>query len=107
MKRVIVAPEVEDYLVELIEVLYNKNYFGLKEDAIRYVYSLVSYIYDTLPNLAIKVAPPYFSRYGKDLYYSVFKKNDNTQWYVFFNYEEDIFYVRYIGNNHTCAQHIR
>ncbi|MFA5649716.1 MAG: hypothetical protein WC914_01050 [Proteiniphilum sp.] len=107
MKQVIVAPVVEDYLVELIELLYNKDYFGFKEDAIEYVYSLISDIYDTLPNKVSKIAPPYFSRYGKDLCYSVFKKNDNTQWYVFFNYEDNIFYVRYVGNNHTCAQHIR
>lgn len=107
MKTVIVAPAVEDYLVELIELLYKKDYFGFKEDAIEYVRILVSAIYNDLPNHASKAAPPYFSRYGKNLYYSVFKKNDNTQWYIFFNYEDDIFYVRYIGNNHTCAQHIR
>jgi hypothetical protein len=38
--------------------------------------------------------------------YAVFKKNNNTSWYVFFNYEDDIYYVRYIGNNHTCAQYL-
>ncbi|MDR1716020.1 MAG: hypothetical protein LBS20_09250 [Prevotella sp.] len=43
-------------------------------------------------------------KYGKGMYYSVFKKNNNTSWYVFFHHEDDIYYIRYIGNNHNCAQ---
>ncbi|KAA6331699.1 hypothetical protein EZS27_019729 [termite gut metagenome] len=37
---------------------------------------------------------------------SVFKKNNHTQWYVFFNLENDVYYIRYIGNNHTVSQHL-
>ena len=38
----------------------------------------------------------------------MFKKNNTTQWYVFFNiYEETdrlVHITRYIGNNHIIAQ---
>lgn len=107
MEKVILDENVVDYLNELIEILHEKEYFGLKS----YAYDYVSWIFDNIEqNISTapyKVAPSYFSKYGKTLYYSVFKRSNNTQWYVFFNYEDDIFYIRYIGNNHTCAQHIR
>ena len=34
---VLFLPEVEDYLYELIEILYHKDYFGYKESAINNV----------------------------------------------------------------------
>lgn len=104
--KIIFAPEVSIYLKEITEILYEKEYFGFEEDAIDYIETVILDILETLPNRVRKMAPTYFSRYGKEMLYSVFKKNDNTQWYVFYNLEDDIFYIRYIGNNHTCAKYI-
>jgi hypothetical protein len=53
-----------------------------------------------------KKAPKFFNKYGEDLSYICIKKNSNTSWYVFFNFEDDIYYIRYIGNNHILAQYI-
>lgn len=103
---IIFAASVREYLREVSEILYEKDYFGFAENAIEYIDSLTLDIYQTLPNRLHKPAPRYFDKYGKELLYAVFKKNDNTQWYVFFNYEDDIFLIRYIGNNHTCAQYL-
>ena len=103
--RIIFAPSVEDFLYDLVEILHEKDYFGFYEDADDYVTGLM---HDIIQSLSIKLkkpAPPYFDRYGKNMSYAVFKKNNNTQWYVFFNCENDIYYIRYIGNNHTCAQY--
>ena len=40
--------------------------------------------------------------------YASFRKNKETQWYVFFNtYRQDgeiIYLIRYISNNHVIAQ---
>ena len=102
--QIIFDPNVREYLKEVSEILYEKEYFGFAENAIEYIDSLISDISKTLHLCVRKPAPPYFSRYGKELFYSVFKKNDNTQWYVFFNYEDDIYLIRYIGNNHIVAQ---
>jgi hypothetical protein len=104
--KVIFAPSVREYLKDVSEILYEKEYFGFAEDAIRYIDSLTLDIYNTLPRRLHKPAPPYFERYGKELLYAVFKKNDNTQWYVFFNKEDDIFLIRYISNNHLIAQYL-
>jgi hypothetical protein len=100
------SPGVAEYLADLIEILYNKDYFGFKDAAKEYVETLAIEIKTTIGNKSKRPAPPHFNRYGKGMSYAVFKKNNNTQWYVFFHHEDDIYYVRYIGNNHTCAQYL-
>jgi hypothetical protein len=109
MIKVLFSPEVRLYFRELSELLIKKEYVGFEDAAIRYVRELIFDIQDTLGNRLKHPAPPYFDRYGKNLYYAVFKKNNNTQWYVFFEtyLEEKTYVVTFIGNNHTIAQYIR
>ncbi|MDR0733492.1 MAG: hypothetical protein LBF08_05485 [Dysgonamonadaceae bacterium] len=104
--KVVFDLEVEEYLSQLVDILYDKEYFGLKESAYQYVDALIDDIEYGIRNKSKKPAPTYFNRYGKNMSYAIFKKNDNTQWYVFFNRDDDIYYIRYIGNNHTCAQYL-
>lgn len=102
-------PEVLDYFNELSSTLYEKNYFGFEENALEYVDDLLNEIEATLHVRQKRNAPPYFNKYGRDMYYSSFLKNKNTEWYVFFNvYQkqgETIYLVRFISNNHVSAQH--
>ncbi|GAB6010555.1 hypothetical protein [Viscerimonas tarda] len=104
--KILFSPEVRIYLIELSEILYEKDYFGFEEEAYDYVEELVKDIINSLHNKHKRPAPDYFSKYGRNLFYSVFKKNDNTQWYVFFNQEKDVYFIRYIGNNHVCSQYL-
>ena len=108
--NVVFMPKVEDYLFELTEILFHKEYFGFKETAIQYVNDLISDITVSLHHKQKKNAPVYFSKYGTNMYYSVFKKNKNTQWYIFFNIyrksENPIYLVRFISNNHVIAQYL-
>ena len=103
-------PEVRQYLRELVEILYEKGYFGFEESAIRYVRELIFDIRDTLPTRPAKKAPPRFNRYGEHLYYATFRKSKATQWYVFFTryrVNGEIHYlVRYISNNHMISQYL-
>ena len=105
--RVLFQPEVQAYFKELIHILYEKEYFGYEETAMQYVDDLFDDIEETLPFRLKKPAPAYFDRYAKDMYYSVFKKNNRTQWYVFFNIgehkEETVYLVQYVSNNHMIA----
>ncbi|MDR1526217.1 MAG: hypothetical protein LBS46_00925 [Dysgonamonadaceae bacterium] len=103
--KVVFDSLVEDFLYDLVEILYEKNYFEFYEEADDYVSGLVYDITTSIPYKLQRPAPPHFNRYGKNMSYVVFKKNNYTQWYVFFNQEDDIYYIRYIGNNHTCAQY--
>jgi hypothetical protein len=106
--KVLILPEVRQYLNELSQILYDKGYFSYLETSEKYMGELFEAIKTTLPNRQKRYAPLYFERYGKDMYYSTFRKNKQTQWYVFFNIYEDkkesIYLVRYISNNHMIAQ---
>lgn len=108
--KVLFLPEVRLYFQELQDILFEKEYFGFEESAVQYVRDLILDIEATLPERASKTAPPYFNRYGKGLRYASFRKNRNTQWYVFFTkYRENgevVYLVRYISNNHRIAQYL-
>ena len=104
---VLFLPEAEEYLVELTKILYQKEYFGFKESATRYVTELVWDIINSLLKKTTKEAPPYFDKYGANMYYASFRKNKSTQWYVFFTKNDDVYYINYIANNHTVAQYIK
>ncbi|MDD3788948.1 MAG: hypothetical protein PHO94_09700 [Petrimonas sp.] len=108
--NVLFSPEVEDYLFELSEILYQKEYFGFKDSAVEYVRKLILEIRDTLPISKKRPAPAYFERYGKNLYYTSFRVNKNSQWYAFFSTYiqngEIIYLVRYISNNHVVTQYL-
>lgn len=105
---VIFAPEVLSYFNAMVDVLYERGYFGFKDSAFCYVEDLLDDIRDNL-HLKVKIpAPAYFEKYGQRLLYSVFKSSAATRWYVFYNvYEvegEQIFLIKYITNNHSVAK---
>ena len=105
--KVLFSPEVRKYLKDVSLIMYENNYFGFLDSAEKYIDELFNDILKNLPNSLKRPAPEYFSKYGKDLLYSGFRKNKTTKWYVFFNlYEENgelIYLVRYISNNHVIA----
>ena len=108
--KIIAIPKVQLYLESLKKILFEKEYFGFEESAIKYVNDLFDDIATTLPIRQHKPAPKYFDRYGKYLEYAIFRKNKHTSWYVFFrtykHTDETIYQIRYIANNHTIAQYI-
>ena len=72
---VIVTAEVYEFLENLLIILYEQGYFGLEENARKYVNELYDDITRTLPTRPKKPAPPYFNKYGEGMYYATFKKN--------------------------------
>ena len=99
-------PEVEIYLFELIELLYNKNYFSFPDQAINYVFKIRQYIESSIATAHKYKTPEYFARYGENMLYIIYKANANTSWYIFFQQKADIYLVRHITNNHVSAQYI-
>lgn len=108
--KIVALPEVGKYLKELIQILYEKEYFGFEAYAQKYVEDLFHDILTNLPYKLKKPAPPYFKRYGTKMLYATFRKNKTTQWYVFFSVYrkkgETIFVIRYISNNHMVSQYL-
>jgi len=103
--KVLYLPEVEIYLFDLIELLYNKNYFSFSDQAINYVFKIRQYIESSIATAYKRKAPDNFTKYGKNMFYFIYKANANTSWYIFFQQKEDVFLIRYITNNHVSAQY--
>lgn len=106
--KVLFAPEVEEDLYELIEILIEKEYLGTYTFAISYVEDLVSDIQKNIHTKLKKKAPAFFERYGKDMQYITYQRNANTTWYIFFSVVEgNIYFIKYITNNHVSGQYIK
>ena len=107
---VLFTPKVREYTKRLIRILYDEGYFGLEENAQKYVDDLIFDIERNLPTCLHKPAPKHFDKYGKGMKYASFKKSRRTTWYAFFKtYKETkktTFLIRYIGNNHVIAQYL-
>jgi len=101
--KVIFAPEVENDLFELVELLVRKGYFGTYDFAISYVEDLINYIQTKIHIKLKKKAPINFCIYGSDLWYITYRRNTNTTWYIFFEQLDDLFWIKYISNNHKIA----
>lgn len=105
--QVIYSKDVSSFLNELIDILYEKEYFGFKESAYEYVDWLFEQIETSIHRKIRKPAPVYFAKYASNLSYVSYKRNSNTTWYVFFKEYENTYYVFYIGNNHSCSQYLQ
>lgn len=102
--KVVFAPEVENDLFELVEVLVRKGYLGTYDFAISYVEDLVYFIQTNIQKKVKIKAPACFNHYGSDLWYISYRRNSNTTWYIFFSQIGDVYWVKYITNNHVIAQ---
>jgi hypothetical protein len=103
--KIIYHEQVVDCLNELVDILYAREYFGFKESAYNYVDWILDRVAEDIVKIPAKKAPGYFSKYGDNLVYISLKRNAQTTWYIFFNHEGDLFYIRYISNNHMIAQY--
>ena len=103
--KVLYLLEVEIYLFELIELLYNKGYFSFPDQAINYIFKMRQYIESSIETVHKRKASEYFTKYGSNMFYFIYKANVNTNWYIFFQQKADIYLIRYITNNHVSAQY--
>ena len=62
--KVIFAPEVENDLFELVEILVRRGYLGTYEFAVSYVEDLIYYIQTNIHTAIKKEAPAYFEQFG-------------------------------------------
>lgn len=97
---IIYSSSVRTYLIELIAILYEKEYFGFEESAHQYVEQIRQSIRTDLPQeINHRTVPKELKHYGK--YYIKIKGSNRTTWYVFFDKMDSRYFVEYITNNHT------
>ena len=104
---VVFNENVKFVFYELIDVLYQKEYFGFLDDAKDYVSEIERYFKTEIPKLhslgLSKKAMPYFRKYGESLYFAAYKRaQTRTTWYAFYEiFATNYFKVVHITNNHT------
>ena len=50
MEKIIILPELEDKLFDMVNLFYEKEYFGFLDSALVYIDNIVNFIY-TIPTL--------------------------------------------------------
>lgn len=105
MKRIVYAPEVVEDLSDLIELLVQEEYLSYYEDAEQYVRDILTFFRENIGLYPAKSAPQIFLRYGLELRYIPYKRNNRTTWYIIFAQYDDIYHVVSITNNHVAAQY--
>jgi hypothetical protein len=105
--RVVFNENVKLLLFELIDILYQKEYFGSLDEAKEYVSKIEHYFSTEIPKLHLlgltKKAMPYFTRYGENLFFAAYRRTkSHTTWYAFYViFDKKYFKVMHIINNHT------
>ncbi|MGC4129911.1 MAG: hypothetical protein QM564_10280 [Bergeyella sp.] len=84
---------------ELIEILFEKEYFGFEEDCYIYAGKIYDFVEDSIEKPISKATPEKFKKHGK--FYIKYKANHRTHWYIFFNQKGNQILVNYILNNHN------
>ena len=91
-------PEVEDYLENLVEILYQREYFGYEESSYDYVLALANYIVEFIAIANPMTVPIELESKGD--FYIVYNSSKRTSWYILFEREDSHYLITYITNNH-------
>lgn len=97
-KRIVYTPSFENYLIDLITILFFEEYFSYIENAEKYVIALRDEIEKYIDVRQHYKTPKFLSQYGS--YFIVVSLNNKTSWYVFFDQRDQRYLVQYITNNH-------
>ena len=97
--KILYKPIVEEYINELIYILYEQEYFGFLEDAISYKDAIIDFIENNIAVLPAKFTPFILRKLGKQ--YIFYKANQRTTWFIFFEKKDNIYLITFITNNHS------
>lgn len=96
--NIVVSNDASNYLDDLIEILYRKDYFGFIDSAQNYVSRIYEFIYDNILIFPAKKTPKQL--FGYSQHYIFYKINPKTTWYIFFEKSGCNYLVTQIFNNH-------
>ncbi len=96
---IIYEPGADKYIIDLIDVLFAKEYFGFKDDARSYAMKIVDFIESNITTFPQKDKPEQLHSFGSK--YIFYKANQRTTWYIFFDQEGNRFLITNIINSHS------
>lgn len=92
-------PEVELFINDLIDILFQQEYFGFEEDAQKYAFKIVDFIENAIFTFPPKIAPIQLQKLGSN--YIFYKPNQNTTWFIFYELSQNKYLITKIINNHS------
>ncbi len=95
----ILQQNVREYLDNLIQILFENDYFGFEESAQIYVSKIYDFIEHELINFPYKITPEKLSHFGQK--YAFYNANNRTTWYIFFEIKDSRLLITYLTNNHA------
>jgi len=98
-KIIIYAPEVKSYFVDLINILFEKEYFGFPESAEEYVNNIRNFIEEKLGVHPSKSTPKELIKFGEN--YIRYEANTKTSWYIFYSQIGQTYFIKFITNSHS------
>lgn len=98
-KTIIYSPEVKIYFIELIDVLFEKEYFGFPESAEEYVNKIREFIEQKIGFYPPKNTHLELLKFGEK--YIRYESNSNTSWYIFYSQIDHTYFIKLISNNHS------
>ena len=95
----ILQQNVREYLDNLIQILFENDYFSFEESAQIYVSKIYDFIEFDIINFPYKISPENLKHLGTK--YAFYKANENTTCYIFIEINDNRILVTYITNNHA------
>ena len=96
---ILVERAVTGFLNNLIDILFEKEYFASYEGAKQYVNNIYDFILNEDSYEYFRINKKEQANLGK--YFVVYKANKRTSWLIFFLKNKNRILVTYITNNHT------
>jgi len=87
-----------NYFDSLIFVLFEDEYFGFVESSEEYINRIVDFINSNIDNFASKKTPTPLQKFGPN--YIFYRINPRTTWYIFFEKQNEYFFITHLMNNH-------
>lgn len=97
--EIIYNSKVEDFLFDLTYILFKEEYFGFFESSKDYVLNLIVEIETHLELSPHRRSPKQLQKHGK--FYITFNTTQPTTWYIFFDKNNNRYFVEFITNNHA------
>ena len=96
---IIYVPEVEQYLEDLVDILFYEEYFGFEDAAQSYAEKIVHFIEQDIQNFPARKTPDKLKNFGSN--YIFYKSNQRTTWYIFFELMKNNYLITNIINSNS------
>lgn len=96
---IVYQPEVEQYINDLVYILFYEDYFTYIENAIDYKDKIINFVEQNILLFPFKKTPKQLAHLGSK--YIFYTSNQRTTWYIFFESKDNNYLITYVTNNHV------